>query len=51
MARKSGIEVTVEVIGKPNKELIFGLYREFGLPKRSDADKHPDDQKERPHEE
>ena len=51
MARKSGIEVTGRVIGTPNRELIFELYREFGVPKRSDAEKHPGDQKEKPREE
>ena len=35
MARKPHIEVTGVVIGTPNRELIFNIYRKYGVPRPS----------------
>ena len=35
MAKKSGIEVTGRVVGTPNRELIFNIYRKYGVPQPS----------------
>lgn len=35
MARKSEMIVTGEVVGTPNRELIFNIYRKYGVPRPS----------------